>query len=546
MPKNQGSRLKKEEENKSRAVISGKHMQTKKDKKDNTEDISKINNLINAARIVESSSPKINKKTRGKALTRGKEQGKPAKQSSVEIEKAIPPTLPGKKASPSTAKKEDGGHDSSTDESDLDNRNEIADLKKTVNAMMAKIEKLETEGYRKRKKKRKVPDEATDEVTDLYNSDKEQNEEVDKPKQEKFPKKEKEAVTSKAIENVTSHAPMANFPQMSNVFQHLMQLPSMYNNVMMQPNMQPNMFDSLFPIMAAMMPPQPGEAISLNTPAMMKDSTSNTKHNAIEGQRKGPESNVNNRTDSKKGQRKNKAVTNSEKEKDGNESDVSEVYGPTIKDAQLAQYLGSGPIATPSFIRFVDEITKDDITKDERTLQSTVISSTRKNADNAATAKTEVEQKSKEFPNATVFKRSNSINNKQPIGSSSNVAGILLNLFPQPKSDGGARSGGFLSHGLEGLEQPDINNALRTMLHKQEELSPQLQQHQQLTRIGAAESKIRNSISPAVNFLNKRVAPPIQRNKLSTEINRRRYLDNKVWFRDCLNKPYLQDQDGDT
>ena len=387
MPKPQGIQKKKIGEKAIPNVASGKVIQTKKEQKDSSEDLSNIGNLIKAAKIVESASPKISKKIRGKSMTKGKQQqqqqGKPMKQASIKIKNYTIQTAP--------VQKRESEQESSADESDFDNRTEIADLKKSVSAMMAKIEKLEkleTEGNRKRRKKRKVPVE--DASDSSLNSDREQPQKVSKSKPEKIVKREKETLPPTSVNrNQPMHTPaMTNIPQMnSNMFQQFMP-PGMYSP-MMHPSIPPNMFD-LFPMMAAMVPQQGVYPQNLPNPTkIVKESTTSTKH-SVEHQDKEHDSIVNNRTESKKSQRKNKGVTfSSEKEKDGNESDVSEVFGPTSinePDELQMKYLGTGPLETPSFIRFVDEITKDT----EKTVQSTVISSTRKNADNTSTSKTTV------------------------------------------------------------------------------------------------------------------------------------------------------------
>ena len=546
MPKPQGFQKKKIEEKKNSAASPGKVMQTKKEKKDSHEDMTNFGNLINAVRIVESSTnPKINKKIRGKSLTKGKEQqGKPMRQAPVKPKKNPVQTAP--------VRRDESDLESSADESDFDNRTEIADLKKSVSAMMAKIEKLETEGNRKRRKKRKIPTE--DHASDSsLNSDREQHQKLNKSKPEKIVKKEKEVIPpTSAIRNREMHTPMTNIPQMNNVFQQFMP-PGIYSP-MMHPNITPSLIN-MFPMMAAMMPQQGVPSIyqqnlPLQTKIVNESTTTTTKH-SIENQEKEHDSNVNSSTESKKSQKKSKAVTfNSEKDKDGNESDVSEVFGPTgVKEPNdfHMKYLGSDPIATPSFIKFVDEMTKD-----TETVQSTVISSTRKNTDNTSNVKTTVEGESNKLEqtiNANLYKRSNSLNSKQPIGNTSNVAGILLNLFPQ-KSGANGENNNSLRQGLDGLEQPEIDNAVRTMFRKKSEHPPaqyhQQHQHHQLTEpvSTVTDIKTRKPIQATPSYDNKYNSFPVLRKK--SEAPKRRYNDNKVWFRDCPNKLHLQDQDGDT
>ena len=540
MPKPQGIQKKKIGEKAIPNVASGKVIQTKKEQKDSSEDLSNIGNLIKAAKIVESASPKISKKIRGKSMTKGKQQqqqqGKPMKQASIKIKNYTIQTAP--------VQKRESEQESSADESDFDKRTEIADLKKSVSAMMAKIEKLETEGNRKRRKKRKVPVE--DASDSSLNSDREQPQKVSKSKPEK--KREKETLPPiSANRNQPMHTPaITNIPQMNSMFQQFMP-PGMYSPVM-HPSIPPNMFN-LFPMMAAMVPQQGVYPHNLPNPTkIVKESTTSTKH-SVEHQDKEHDSIVNNRTESKKSQRKNKGVTfSSEKEKDGNESDVSEVFGPTSinePDELQMKYLGTGPLETPSFIRFVDEITKDT----EKTVQSTVISSTRKNADSTSTSKTTVvgeSSETKQTANANFFKRSNSVNSKQPIGNTSNVAGILLNLFPQ-KSGASREPNSSLRQGLEGLEQPEIDSAVRTMLRKKEEQPPVQypQQHQQPYQVPTmTDINPRKPIQPTFSYDNKIISLPLLRKKVDTPM--RRYNDNKLWFRDCPNKLHLQDQDGDT
>ena len=457
MPKTQKSN---KEDNSQHPTVSltGKLVHGKKVHKDKVEDVSNINNLINAARIVESSNTKV-----GKGKSR-------KKSSSSKAHKTVKHPVSGLKSIKKTTQpkvaKINEEHETSS-ESDSDNQNELADLKKSVNYMMARIEKLE--GSRKKKKRKTVPESKSQD-----SSTSEDEGDWDKVKPRKMPKvdkniKENSPTADECRSDANAHLQTLHVPDTANIHslnalsQFMQMNPAAYSNFLMQPN-------NLFPMFAAMNP-QADASMTPNNYFTANAAIPNPNIIVTEGSQDREQFNFKTNL-AKNDQKKEKKKT---VEKDGNESDVSEVYGPTdlnpdLKIPNMAPYLPIGPIETPSFIKFVNDMTADD-----QSVQSTVISSTKRNAENAANATAGVPVFEGGGNNASLggipkFLRSTSTNSKRSVDTA-HLQGILLNLFPN-QVQLPVEKKPSLHHTSETFDEPAIDKALKTMIRKQGSRQP--------------------------------------------------------------------------
>jgi len=471
-----------------------------KRRKSNGEDVSNLSNLVDAARIVEGSNQKMSKRVRGKQM-KGKEPQKLKKK------------VRGKSISRKSGKHvsdEGSSHEtnSEVETDDSDAADDIASIKRSITMMMDKLVKLE--GKRKRKKKKIIKreveeeEETSDEEEALIKPLKSARKEAENPKDQK---------TSEAP------VPVSVVPGESAVNMNILQ--QYHNMMMMQQQQQFNML-YMHPMMG-MIPPGVDQTSVMPSPIVPVTNPTTTVPPAVTvssngWEREAPEKYVN--VDVMKSEKNNSSEKRPSKaslQDDGNETDVSEVYEPTTKDKDFDKYL-SLALPTPSFLGFVDEINKD-----EKSIQSMVVSSTKRNAGSKK------EQQSKQLTKYT----------KQP-SNNPNIAGILMNLFPQgapakpPKDE------------KDTVQRPEINNSLRSIIVQSRDCKkpiPNLNQQEVSPRYPVHEKSVEH-IHPRAAF---KPSPYVIKTSLPERPpETKRYVDNAAWLRDCSQNLYLQDQDGDT
>ncbi|XP_066921012.1 uncharacterized protein [Clytia hemisphaerica] len=484
MPKPYSNHSKKAEENTERfqKALQSKMAQSVATLK--TTKVEGLSNLVDAARFVEkTNSSKITKKAKPKPIYKGKERGKEKKSHRESKHLIVEDT--------------DADDETSDIESEVESDSQLALLKKSVSEMMAKIQRLES-----KRKRKKMPKKA-------HLSDYEDSSDEDvKPKK---PLKKESSPPTKPInanQQLTMHS--QQMMQMQQQYWQMQQMMNMYSNPSINPaGMMPSM-----PFMTTQHQQQPS-FVNMNS-----KSASNTLRFP---KTKKPNAETRFKDSSKIEDKKSRKSVEGEA---GEETDASEVYAPTAIKDPINEYLGKDPfVPTPSFISFVD-----DITKDEKTVQSTVVSSTKRAAETSKVPGSDI-------PRA-LFQRNDSITNTQQISATNqgnpSYAGILMNLFPTGKPNP-------LEIRENDKRSEEINTVLRSMIG----YNPVDAKPKQPKRFDLSADRHTHSKPLFQNLLpiSKHSQSPIPSDNAPES---KRFVDNATWLRECSKKMDLQDQEGDT